>query len=84
MRAPIPQKQDILVEPEPLFGGITLLLFLFYLMLIDLKLNNWLLCFCHLLNVTVDVSVKHAVPKRRRPARSIFDGFRDFQTETSE
>lgn len=24
-----------------------------------------------------------AVPKRRRPARSIFDGFRDFQTETS-
>lgn len=22
-------------------------------------------------------------PKRRRPARSIFDGFRDFQTETS-
>ncbi|XP_010741940.3 UBX domain-containing protein 7 [Larimichthys crocea] len=42
VRAPIPQKQDILVEPEPLFG----------------------------------------VPKRRRPARSIFDGFRDFQTET--
>ncbi len=27
VRAPIPQKQDILVEPEPLFGGITLLLF---------------------------------------------------------
>lgn len=24
------------------------------------------------------------VPKRRRPARSIFDGFRDFQTETSK
>lgn len=23
VRAPIPQKQDILVEPEPLFGGIT-------------------------------------------------------------
>ncbi|KAG5847736.1 hypothetical protein ANANG_G00129380 [Anguilla anguilla] len=44
VRAPIPQKQDILVEPEPLFG----------------------------------------VPKRRRPARSIFDGFRDFQTETSK
>lgn len=22
VRAPIPQKQDILVEPEPLFGGI--------------------------------------------------------------
>ncbi|XP_066513372.1 UBX domain-containing protein 7-like isoform X3 [Hoplias malabaricus] len=43
VRAPIPQKQEILVEPEPLFG----------------------------------------VPKRRRPARSIFDGFRDFQTETS-
>ncbi|XP_076150502.1 UBX domain-containing protein 7 isoform X1 [Alosa pseudoharengus] len=43
VRAPIPQKQDILVEPEPLFG----------------------------------------VPKRRRPARSIFDGFRDFQTETT-
>ncbi|KAI4897688.1 hypothetical protein NFI96_015713, partial [Prochilodus magdalenae] len=42
VRAPIPQKQEILVEPEPLFG----------------------------------------VPKRRRPARSIFDGFRDFQTET--
>uniref|UniRef100_A0A4W3JKJ1 UBX domain-containing protein 7 n=1 Tax=Callorhinchus milii TaxID=7868 RepID=A0A4W3JKJ1_CALMI len=42
VRAPIPQKQDILVEPEPLFGA----------------------------------------PKRRRPARSIFDGFRDFQTET--
>ncbi|XP_048844570.1 UBX domain-containing protein 7 [Brienomyrus brachyistius] len=42
VRAPIPQKQDILVEPEPLYG----------------------------------------VPKRRRPARSIFDGFRDFQTET--
>ncbi|XP_077472248.1 UBX domain-containing protein 7 isoform X1 [Stigmatopora argus] len=42
VRAPIPQKQDILVEPEPLFG----------------------------------------VPKRRRPTRSIFDGFRDFQTET--
>ncbi|KAM6948487.1 UBX domain-containing protein 7 [Aplochiton taeniatus] len=42
IRAPIPQKQDILVEPEPLFGA----------------------------------------PKRRRPARSIFDGFRDFQTET--
>ncbi|TST47711.1 UBX domain-containing protein 7 [Bagarius yarrelli] len=44
VRAPIPQKQEILVEPEPLFG----------------------------------------VPKRRRPARSIFDGFRDFQTETSK
>ncbi|KAL8187681.1 UNVERIFIED_CONTAM: UBX domain-containing protein 7 [Gekko kuhli] len=43
VRAPIPQKQEILVEPEPLFGA----------------------------------------PKRRRPARSIFDGFRDFQTETS-
>ncbi|XP_032987278.1 UBX domain-containing protein 7 [Rhinolophus ferrumequinum] len=42
VRAPIPQKQEILVEPEPLFGA----------------------------------------PKRRRPARSIFDGFRDFQTET--
>ncbi|KAL4608374.1 UBX domain-containing protein 7 [Arapaima gigas] len=42
VRAPIPQKQEILVEPEPLYG----------------------------------------VPKRRRPARSIFDGFRDFQTET--
>ncbi|CAB1326048.1 unnamed protein product [Coregonus sp. 'balchen'] len=42
VRAPIPQKQDILVEPEPMFGA----------------------------------------PKRRRPARSIFDGFRDFQTET--
>ncbi|XP_039617774.1 UBX domain-containing protein 7 [Polypterus senegalus] len=42
VRAPIPQKQEILVEPEPLFG----------------------------------------VPKRRRPTRSIFDGFRDFQTET--
>lgn len=42
VRAPIPQKQDILVEPEPLFG----------------------------------------IPKRRRLARSIFDGFRDFQTET--
>ncbi|KAG9343635.1 hypothetical protein JZ751_013805 [Albula glossodonta] len=42
VRAPIPQKQDILVEPELVFG----------------------------------------VPKRRRPARSIFDGFRDFQTET--
>ncbi|XP_064418542.1 UBX domain-containing protein 7 [Latimeria chalumnae] len=41
VRAPIPQKQDILVESEPLF-----------------------------------------IPKRRRPARSIFDGFRDFQTET--
>lgn len=26
----------------------------------------------------------YSVPKRRRPARSIFDGFRDFQTETSE
>ncbi|CAB1317624.1 unnamed protein product [Coregonus sp. 'balchen'] len=43
VRAPIPQKQDILVEPEPMFGA----------------------------------------PKRRRPARSIFDGFRDFQTETT-
>ncbi|KAM9088325.1 UBX domain-containing protein 7 isoform 3-T6 [Megaptera novaeangliae] len=43
VRAPIPQKQEILVEPEPLFGA----------------------------------------PKRRRPARSIFDGFRDFQTETT-
>nr|XP_033813829.1 UBX domain-containing protein 7 isoform X2 [Geotrypetes seraphini] len=42
VRAPIPQKQEILVEPEPLFGA----------------------------------------PKRQRPARSIFDGFRDFQTET--
>ncbi|NWS73929.1 UBXN7 protein, partial [Crotophaga sulcirostris] len=42
VRPPIPQKQEILVEPEPLFGA----------------------------------------PKRRRPARSIFDGFRDFQTET--
>ncbi|KAJ1089350.1 hypothetical protein NDU88_002501 [Pleurodeles waltl] len=42
VRAPIPQKQEVLVEPEPLFGA----------------------------------------PKRRRPARSIFDGFRDFQTET--
>ncbi|OCT81114.1 UBX domain-containing protein 7 isoform X1 [Xenopus laevis] len=41
VRAPIPQKQEILVEPE-IFGA----------------------------------------PKRRRPARSIFDGFRDFQTET--
>ncbi|KAM4771963.1 LOW QUALITY PROTEIN: UBX domain-containing protein 7 [Rhinophrynus dorsalis] len=41
VRAPIPQKQEILVEPE-MFGA----------------------------------------PKRRRPARSIFDGFRDFQTET--
>ncbi|KAM9315809.1 UBX domain-containing protein 7 [Gastrophryne carolinensis] len=41
VRAPIPQKQEILVEPE-MFG----------------------------------------VPKKRRPARSIFDGFRDFQTET--
>ncbi|XP_077147334.1 UBX domain-containing protein 7 [Ranitomeya variabilis] len=41
VRAPIPQKQEILVEPE-VFGA----------------------------------------PKRRRPARSIFDGFRDFQTET--
>ncbi|XP_064197630.1 UBX domain-containing protein 7 [Anguilla rostrata] len=40
VRAPIPQKQDILVEPAL------------------------------------------SVPKRRRPARSIFDGFRDFQTET--
>jgi hypothetical protein len=28
--------------------------------------------------------ISHPVPKRRRPARSIFDGFRDFQTETSE
>ncbi|OXB83475.1 UNVERIFIED_CONTAM: hypothetical protein H355_006322 [Colinus virginianus] len=44
VRAPIPQKQEILVEPEPLFGA----------------------------------------PKRRRPARSIFDGFRDFQTETTK
>ncbi|XP_069721347.1 UBX domain-containing protein 7 [Phaenicophaeus curvirostris] len=42
VRPPIPPKQEILVEPEPLFGA----------------------------------------PKRRRPARSIFDGFRDFQTET--
>ncbi|KAL1763768.1 UBX domain-containing protein 7 [Sigmodon hispidus] len=42
VRAPIPQKQEILVEPEPLFGA----------------------------------------SKRRRPARSIFDGFQDFQTET--
>ncbi|XP_068136562.1 UBX domain-containing protein 7 isoform X2 [Hyperolius riggenbachi] len=41
VRAPIPQKQEVLVEPE-IFGA----------------------------------------PKRRRPARSIFDGFRDFQTET--
>ncbi|XP_069831741.1 UBX domain-containing protein 7 isoform X2 [Dendropsophus ebraccatus] len=41
VRAPIPQKQEILVEPE-MFGA----------------------------------------PKRRRPARSVFDGFRDFQTET--
>ncbi|XP_053565789.1 UBX domain-containing protein 7 [Bombina bombina] len=40
VRAPIPQKQEILVEAE-IFGA----------------------------------------PKRRRPARSIFDGFRDFQTE---
>jgi len=28
VRAPIPQKQEILVEPEPLFGGR--LVFLFY------------------------------------------------------
>ncbi|KAL1763851.1 UBX domain-containing protein 7 isoform X1 [Sigmodon hispidus] len=42
VRVQIPQKQEILVEPEPLFGA----------------------------------------PKRRRPARSIFDGFRDFQNET--
>lgn len=26
VRAPIPQKQDILVEPEPLFGGTALAL----------------------------------------------------------
>lgn len=60
--------------------------FLFDLVQTDLKLNfcYWLCCFRHQLNVTCHVSVIRAVPKRRRPARSIFDGFRDFQTETSE
>lgn len=36
VRAPIPQKQDILVEPEPLFGGIMRLPFFFIFMQADL------------------------------------------------
>ncbi|CAM9814690.1 unnamed protein product [Lampetra planeri] len=41
VRAPIPQKQEVLVDPEPIFGA----------------------------------------PKRSRLSQSVFDGFRDFQTE---
>lgn len=62
------------MEPEPLFGGSGLCCVSF-----DLLSTNWY--FSHLLNVDGFCS---AVPKRRRPARSIFDGFRDFQTETSK
>lgn len=44
VRAPIPQKQDILVEPEPLFGGITGLPFFFNFMQTDVLLNCFFSC----------------------------------------
>lgn len=75
VRAPIPQKQDILVEPEPLFGGIALCRFS-----LDQLWTHWYFFSSNKWNSFFFAS---AVPKRRRPARSIFDGFRDFQTETS-
>lgn len=45
-------------------------------------MNPLVFFFFHLINGTFFFFAS-AVPKRRRPARSIFDGFRDFQTETS-
>ncbi|XP_064123457.1 UBX domain-containing protein 7 isoform X3 [Loxodonta africana] len=68
VRAPIPQKQEILVEPEPLFGA---------------QQNKQIFLLLHRKkNTDTHISVHEWSPKRRRPARSIFDGFRDFQTET--
>lgn len=50
------------------------------LLLLSWPIVNPLVFFFHSINGAI---LATAVPKRRRPARSIFDGFRDFQTETS-
>lgn len=62
-----------------------LLCYSFHLKL-DLNLNCgfWLWLLSHPWFMLTNVFIIGAVPKRRRPARSIFDGFRDFQTETSK
>lgn len=62
-----------------------LLCYFFHLQL-DLNLNCgfWLWLLSHPWFMLTNVFIIDVVPKRRRPARSIFDGFRDFQTETSK
>lgn len=62
-----------------------LLCYFFHLQL-DMNLNCgfWLWLLSHPWFMLTNVFIIDAVPKRRRPARSIFDGFRDFQTETSK
>lgn len=37
VRAPIPQKQEILVEPEPLFGGRLVFLFCFWFFYLEMS-----------------------------------------------
>ncbi|KAM6357759.1 UBX domain-containing protein 7 isoform 3-T6 [Alca torda] len=95
VRAPIPQKQEILVEPEPLFGDEETTSSICAVpdtwnpsrTTKDISKTSYLDC-CEHLHQHCQAVAKPGkgnaafAPKRRRPARSIFDGFRDFQTET--